>query len=194
MQTERLFEIVYTLLDRGTVTAQALADKLPAQFARQTQRIWKRWLQNRERLEKIYPLLPRSVFQADINHTNCLLDEDRNFRGVYDFNIAGSEVFINYLIREIPYVMTTDAFDASKVDDYALKSILHAIEVSKKVYRFNDLEKRAAIMIYRCVKPIWFTEVENLRRAGGDSAAIAQCLDKTEFIQTRDIDFAGYMS
>lgn len=28
MQTERLFEIVYTLLDRGTVTAQALADKL----------------------------------------------------------------------------------------------------------------------------------------------------------------------
>lgn len=28
MQTERLFEIVYTLLDRGMVTAQALADKL----------------------------------------------------------------------------------------------------------------------------------------------------------------------
>lgn len=28
MQTERLFEIVYTLLDRGTVTAQELADKL----------------------------------------------------------------------------------------------------------------------------------------------------------------------
>ena len=28
MQIERLFEIVYTLLDRGTVTAQELADKL----------------------------------------------------------------------------------------------------------------------------------------------------------------------
>ena len=28
MQTERLFEIVYTLLDRGTVTAQELADRL----------------------------------------------------------------------------------------------------------------------------------------------------------------------
>ena len=28
MQTERLFEIVYTLLDRGTVTAQELADQL----------------------------------------------------------------------------------------------------------------------------------------------------------------------
>ena len=30
MQTERLFEIVYTLLDRGTVTAQELADRLGA--------------------------------------------------------------------------------------------------------------------------------------------------------------------
>ena len=28
MQTERLFEIVYSLLDRGRVTAQELADKL----------------------------------------------------------------------------------------------------------------------------------------------------------------------
>lgn len=28
MQTERLFEIVYTLLDRGTITAQELADRL----------------------------------------------------------------------------------------------------------------------------------------------------------------------
>lgn len=170
-----------------------IAEGLPAEFKPRTERIWQRWNQNREQLEKIYPELPHSVFQADINHSNCLLDNNKKFKGVYDFNLAGRDVFINYLFREIPYVMTTNNFNASEVEDYDVKCIMHAIRVSKKIYSFNEIERNAAILLYRCIKPLWYTPIEKLKKAGDDLTAINKCLEETEYMQTREIDFAGAM-
>ncbi|SCX96318.1 hypothetical protein [Butyrivibrio sp. INlla14] len=70
-----------------------MAKTLPEKFTAQIERIWNNWLVSRRELEKIYHRLPTSVFQADINDTNVLLDEEGNFRGVYDFNIGGKEVY-----------------------------------------------------------------------------------------------------
>lgn len=170
-----------------------IADGLPDEFRPRIEKIWRCWNQNREQLEKIYPELPRSVFQADINYSNCLLDEDKNFKGVYDFNLAGRDAFINYLFREIPYVMTINSFKASEVEDYVVRCIMHAIEISKQVYTFNEVERNAAILLYRCINPLWYTMVERLRKAGDEPAAVSKCLDETEYMQTREIDFAGAM-
>lgn len=171
-----------------------LAEGLPTEFASRVDRIWRRWNQDRERLKKIYPRLPRSVFQADINSSNCLLDEDKNFKGVYDFNLAGRDVFLNYLFREIPYVMTISGFRAPEAEDCVVRRIMHAIEVSKQAYTFNEAEKSAAILLYRCINPLWYTMVEGLKKAGDDPAAARRCLEETEYIQTREIDFAGAMA
>lgn len=71
------------------------ADNLPEKFQIQIQRIWQRWIGNRNELEQIYYKLPTSVFQADLNSTNLLVDDNGEFVGVFDFNLCGRDVFLN---------------------------------------------------------------------------------------------------
>ena len=156
-------------------------DALPEQFHEQTERIWKRWNDNRNELEKIYHKLPTSVFQADLNTTNLLLDENGEFVGIFDFNLCGRDVFLNYLFREIHY-------------QYELQYLLDTLKNVSQIYSFSDLEKQAAPLLYRCLVPLWFTERELLLEAGQDEEKIQKCLDRTEELQTKEIPFAEYMS
>jgi len=160
-------------------------DTLPPKFQTQVQRIWRRWIENRNELEKIYHQLPTSVFQADLNPTNILLDESGNFIGVFDFNLCGKEVFLNYLFREIAWM--TD-------EKNEINYILETLKNVSKVYSFNDAEKQAASLLYRCNRPLWYTEVEKLKDAGNDVNAIQACLDYTEEMQTQKFDFEYYMN
>ncbi len=170
------------------VTANAMefrkyCNSLPARFAEQTQRMFKRWEDNRAILKEIYFKLPTSVFQADFNDTNVLVDKDGNFVGIYDFNLAGKDELLNYIFRECH----KGSFDVE------LNSIIEALQVIKGEYDFSQEEKEAALLIYRCVKPLWYTRVEALKKAGSDVAAIQKCLDEMEYAQTRYIDFKTVM-
>lgn len=170
------------------VTENALEFKnyceiLPQRFHEQTERMFSRWEQNRSELEKLYSDLPFSVFQADFNDTNVLLNEDGRFVGLCDFNLAGRDEFLNYLFREI----FTGSFDEE------LNEIIRALKIVKKEYSFSDEERKAALLIYRCVKPLWFTRVESLKEAGENKEEIQKILDEMEYAQTRDIDFEGIM-
>lgn len=156
-------------------------DALSERFHEQTERIWKRWNDNRNELEKIYHKLPTSVFQADLNTTNLLLDENGEFVGVFDFNLCGRDVFLNYLFREIHY-------------QYELQYLLDTLKKVSRVYSFSELEKQAAPLLYRCLVPLWYTEIETLKEAGQDESKIQACLNRTEELQTKEIDFAEYMS
>ncbi|MBO4618401.1 MAG: hypothetical protein J5717_13760 [Lachnospiraceae bacterium] len=171
----------------------AVARKLPTEFAGQVQRIWNRWLDARHELEKIYHKLPTSVFQADINDTNVLLDDAGNFKGVYDFNIGGREVYINYIVRQAPYVSTWDGYEALEDEGVFLKRVLHALEVSRKAYCFSELEKEAAPLLYKCIRPLWWAASCELEEAGNDTEKIRRHLDRIEYEQTREIDFASHM-
>ena len=170
---------------------KAIADALPPQFAPQTERIWQRWQRDCEELKKVYHLLPRSVFQADINYTNCLLDKEGRFVGVFDFNIAGRDVFLNYLFREVPFVMTLPDYEPKEDEDYTVSCILHAIKVSKSVYTFSEAEKEYAGLLFRCLKPVWF--YYELEEAKDDTQKTAMLLDSYEYMQTRHIDFRSAM-
>ena len=156
------------------------AQGLPQRFQTQVQRIWDRWLANRHELSLIYPGLPTSVFQADLNPTNLLLDERGEFAGVCDFNLCGRDVFLNYLFREIHW-----QFD----EQY----LLDTLKKLRCVYRFSDLEIQAAPLLYRCLKPLWFTELDALKAAGTDEQAVERCLNAVETLQTKEIAFAAYM-
>ena len=61
------------------------------------------------------------------------------------------------------------------------------------MYAFSEAEKEAALPLYRCLKPLWYTRVEALKDAGSDEAAIQRCLDEMEQAQTRSIDFRSVM-
>lgn len=170
-----------------------IAKTLPDEFRERVERIWKNWTDARKELEEIYHQLPTSVFQADINNTNVLLDESGNFKGVYDFNIGGREVYINYIIRQAPYVSTWDEYNEIEQEDVFLKRVLHALSIARKIYSFNDLEKKAAPLLYKCIRPLWWAATEELKEAGNDEDRIIRHLDKVEFEQTREIDFSKYM-
>ena len=154
-----------------------LADSLPAEFSDLAQRIWSLWCDNRAELEKVYPSLPTSVFQADLNSTNLLIDAEGRFMGVYDFNLCGRDVFLNYLMRE------ADGLDG----------IREALKISSRYYAFSEEEKAAALPMYRCLVPLWWGSRHDLKEAGQDRGAISRCLDRTEEALTKDIDFRSFM-
>lgn len=170
-----------------------IAKTLPEKYSDRVERIWNNWLGARRELKKIYHELPTSVFQADINDTNVLLDEEGNFKGVYDFNIGGREVYINYIVRQAPYVSTAETYERLEDDDIFLERVLHALDIAKKAYSFSDLEKKAAPLLYKCIRPLWWHASVELEELGGDDEKIKQHLDKIEFEQTREIDFTAHM-
>ena len=156
---------------------KACADALPPACREQVERIWRLWTENRSALEPIYHQLPSSVFQAALNASDILMDEEGRFVGVYDFNLCGREVFLNYLMRE----------------SSGVSGICEALQIASEVYRFSELEKNTALPLYRCLKPLWYTRVEELKEAGSDPAAIRACLEETERALTAPIDFVKYM-
>lgn len=155
------------------------AETLPAECQERVQRIWQKWIDNRNELEPIYRTLPTSIFQADLNPTNILLDEDENFVGVLDFNLCGKDVLLNYLFRENFH------------DDFAkeLEMIYQALKVVREYYSFSDLEKSVALSLYRCLKPLRFMRAYQLKEAGDDMDAVSALLDEIETYQTKAIDF-----
>ena len=161
-----------------------LADEcaLPERLKEQADRIWQLWLKNREALEPKYRRLPASVFQGDLNPTNVLIDGDRNFKGLIDFNLCGREAFLNYIFREI-----NDSDPAAE-----LNKLRDTLSLISEVYEFSELEKSSALMLYRYVKPLY--SPGRLKNAAGDEAKTAKLLDETEHYLTADTDFASFMS
>lgn len=159
------------------------ADTLSAEFQPQIQRIWESWTDNRNALEPLYRKLPTSVFQADLNQSNILVDDLGHFVGVYDFNLCGKDVFLNYLFRE-----TFCGGYQKELDE-----ILNRLKLVSEYYNFSELEKQTALMLYRCLKPLFYM-ADELKKLGDDKEAIKKSLDETEFFLTRDIDFRAYMN
>lgn len=162
---------------------KAYAQTLPDHFQEQVQRIWKLWTENRTALEPIYRRLPTSIFQADLNPTNILIDDSGKFVGVCDFNLCGKDVFINYLFRELYHS------DFEK----EVEMIRRILKIASKYYPFSELEKNTALMLYRCLKPLWFTKTEKLRKLNNDSEAVKAYLNETERSLTEPVEFSFYM-
>ena len=88
--------------------------------------------------------------------------------------------------------MTIEAFSESS-DDIERNRIFRAIRTVKKSYRFQEIEIHAAPLLYRYQKPLWFTRIEELRKAGNDTAKIEKCLSISEKMLTDEIDWASEM-
>ena len=70
--------------------------------------------------------------------------------------------------------------------------IRDALKIASEFYRFSEAEKDVALMLYRCLKPLWIIRLDVLK-ALDNKKAIREFLDKTEFYLTAEIDFRSCM-
>ncbi len=178
------------------------AEALPEPHRERAMKLWDRWLALYEHIQDRYERLPFSIFQADINSSNVLLDEDGGFAGVMDLNLAGRDTLLNLLVREVTYAYgwpedgdkePEPVEEARTENDLAAYRIRYALSVVSRAYRFTDAERELALPLFRCVRALWWPNCDCLEEAKTDSD-IAAALDEVERVLTEDFDFASAMN
>ncbi len=100
----------------------------------------------REELLSFYQELPRCVFQGDENFSNLCVDENNRIVGLFDFNMAGTDVIANYLANiafQGNYYYTDEIFDKyqpQEILDMILKSYLENTALIQMHYQFTEKE------------------------------------------------------
>jgi hypothetical protein len=92
---------------------------------------------------------------------------------MFDFNICGRDVFLNYLFRELCC---------------NIPKIHHALDICRPYYRFSEVERAAATPLYRCLAPLWHTLDDPQQNTSSDISEIQARLDKVETLQNATID------
>ncbi|MBI9008815.1 MAG: GNAT family N-acetyltransferase [Tenericutes bacterium] len=123
------------------------------------QKVYKGFFKLRKHIKKRYSDLPYAVFQSDLQDDNVLIDEDYNFVGLIDFNLAGREKVITYLINELAY-QELESIHKFWVDDIYINRYLdifkEQLRIFQKFYQFNDLEKELFTDLYKAIIPFKF--------------------------------------
>lgn len=98
----------------------------------------------RDKIKEKYKSLPRCVFQGDLNSSNICLDKNREFKGIIDFNLYGTEVNINCFLNESMYFIEKEDFEHLNEIELFNKMIQiqnELMQVILKEYSLNALEK-----------------------------------------------------
>ena len=110
----------------------------------------------RAELMSIYKTLPRCVFQGDENLSNLCIDENKHIVGLFDFNMAGTEVIVNYLANiafqgdfDFSEELLEDC-SAEEIFDRMMFAYIDSTKNIQKYYQFSREEKRA-YELYSCV-------------------------------------------
>lgn len=172
-----------------------IKEKLP-QYLPRAEKLLDLFYRNQEECRKIYNLLPESCFQADLNRSNILLDDNLKFVGLIDFNLCGKEKILNYAIHEAFFATYQKClvnennnyifyFD-KELDDIRMKTFLRNMSYIQETYTFNEDEKRAFPILLRYINTFWWYSLEDLKFFSSDKEKVEQILDWFEYQMTRD--------
>ena len=126
---ENFDELYKCLKDNGYTE---LADKLRKQNDK-----------TRAKIKTFMRDLPRCVYQGDLNNSNILVDEDKKFCGIIDFNMHGTEVNVNCFLNEAMYFLKKKDFEDLLARDIFSKmtSIQNDLmSVITSHYKLSDIE------------------------------------------------------
>lgn len=99
----------------------------------------------REHIKEVFDVLPRCVFQGDLNTTNEL-HQDGHFVGLIDFNLSGTDVNINVFLNETNGFPEEAEFDQKTVEQILAdmdKQQEEELSVILRHYTLNEAEKYA---------------------------------------------------
>lgn len=136
----------------------------------------------RQRLRALYPALPRCVFQGDENRTNFCLDEQGELAGIFDFNMAGADVCVNYLANQVMFLLDLGAETVAAGPAEAVLARMQAAEdrclrVVREHYAFTPEEEAAYPLCQAIVRLFHWNNVcdyrEGLKSPSGRQNAAA---------------------
>jgi hypothetical protein len=135
------------------------AEKNLPVYAGRAREILNKYKAMRTAFEAEYRLLPKAVFQGDLNATNILLTDDGKFKGLCDFNLSGTETILNILFceccgcwngtEEEKITRLSDVSTQYELDNKAAKELA----VVGEYYKFKDNEKSAFTKYYNITYP-----------------------------------------
>lgn len=131
--------------------------------------IWNTYLAIREELEPVYRGLPKSAFQADLVPENILLDKQRRFTGIMNFERSGTETVLNYVLSECIPPITSET-DLGGITDRAFlwqqdRMLQRRIGFVNHYYTFSEAERKTFSKLYNMVVPFLWPTFDSFRKA-----------------------------
>ncbi len=146
-------------------------------YSSRADRLRTRFYECRDAVAAIYPSLPVSCFQADLNASNVLID-DGKFKGVIDFNLSGREPVLNYVTRlSMNYVFEKFLYDENddeiylfdeKLDSQRIEVIRRNLGVIGETYAFSAAERESFPALFRYMNSFWWEHVRAVKRVKDD--------------------------
>ena len=202
------FRSVYCLLepysaeettDEGTGYAIDFRDfvyKEIPEFRSRMDGLMELFYKNQEELRKVYYELPTSCFQADLNYTNILVDENNSFAGVIDFNLCGREVNLNYAVRAAMWM----AYDKrlynendealfyynEELDEARNAIIINNLKLIGESYEYSEKAREAFPVLFRYMNSFWWEILRELKTVKDDESKVDMLFRWLERQLTRD--------
>lgn len=108
--------------------------------------------QLRNRIKPIHNQLPQCVIQGDLNFSNLLV-ADGHFKGLIDFNMAGTEVNVNHFCCETNSCISEDDFsskEAPEIYNNWIQEQNREFQIILSEYSLNESEA-AVLEDYRSI-------------------------------------------
>lgn len=132
------------------------AEHMP-KYADRAAAILRRYERLRSEFESVYRSLPQATFQGDLS--NIVLTQDKQFKGLIDFNLSGSDTILNYIFCECSSSLYTwgkrsaehmlDRSEQDKHDERMARFMRHAF----RHYKLSDAERNAFTRYYQIGYP-----------------------------------------
>ncbi len=116
----------------------------------------------RTRIKADFDLLPRCVYQGDLNTSNMLHDDENHFVGLIDFNCSGTDVNINVFANETAWFPEPEDFDRMTVARILSKMDAEQAQNMRPIlkhYTLNELETQLLPYYRRIVELFQYPNV-----------------------------------
>ena len=185
--------------DEGTECAIAfvkyIRENIPS-YSQRAEDLLELFFKRQSELRAVYHRLPTSCFQADLNDSNILLDENNHFAGLIDFNLCGREPILNYAVREALWAVSDRRLLGEKdsrlyfydrqLDNLRISLFLENMGYIQETYSFTPLEREVFPILFRYLNAFWWFHLDELRLINGDEVKIAQLFDWLELQMNRN--------